>query len=489
MDRVQSMFGRSSTTIAGQAVDKATSTVEEDERLFLEVATAVNSYNDGAKDAVKVIKRKLSQHKNFSQVLITLSLIDYCLKNCGSALPVLLSTKEFCVDIVLKLLYPKNNPTSAVMVHGLDLVRQLAVVYKPSPILINSITIGVNDLKMKGFQLPTSAPSALHAWLASLLSNEPVSSHPAAVTGGLHPPSSATVVDHHHQAEPRLSARGPLTTAQRAKLNKDLDIVQGNIRVFSEMLTELSPSTIDSSDLQLMQELNRTCKAMQQRIVELIGSVNDEEVTVQLLRINDDLNNIFLRHERFEKYRTNQVTPATVAEPPSSHHHHHHQDLNVLHQMRGLNISHEPPPSYSDTEQPTPVVNDLIDLSFDPVPAAAATEPKSALPPAAAASSSSSGFTANPFDAPPSMSVAAAAPIAEGGRPRGISADDMRMFEAADAAGELDDWLNPHSNTNNVMMSSNTAATVDNSATDEFASFLNERATTASRTAQPGQFS
>lgn len=48
-----------------------------------------------------------------------------------------------------------------------------------------------------------------------------------------------------------------------------------------------------------MQELNRTCRAMQQRVVELISRVSNEEVTEELLHVNDDLNNIFLRYERY----------------------------------------------------------------------------------------------------------------------------------------------------------------------------------------------
>lgn len=47
------------------------------------------------------------------------------------------------------------------------------------------------------------------------------------------------------------------------------------------------------------QELNRTCRAMQQRVVELISHVSNEEVTEELLHVNDDLNNVFLRYERW----------------------------------------------------------------------------------------------------------------------------------------------------------------------------------------------
>ncbi|XP_013925808.1 PREDICTED: TOM1-like protein 2 isoform X5 [Thamnophis sirtalis] len=104
---------------------------------------------------------------------------------------------------------------------------------------------------------------------------------------------------------PPLNVTGPIiaNTEQIARLRSELDIVRGNTKVMSEMLTEMVPGQEDSSDLELLQELNRTCRAMQQRIVELISRVSNEEVTEELLHANDDLNNVFLRYERFERYR------------------------------------------------------------------------------------------------------------------------------------------------------------------------------------------
>ena len=65
---------------------------------------------------------------------------------------------------------------------------------------------------------------------------------------------------------------------------------------------------------------------MQRRIVELIGRINHDEITAELLRLNDELNNLFLRHQRYEKNRDPQnvnSSPAAIlgeamGVPPSS---------------------------------------------------------------------------------------------------------------------------------------------------------------------------
>ena len=64
-------------------------------------------------------------------------------------------------------------------------------------------------------------------------------------------PCNITFFDDH------LHFLGPvsLTPEQLGKLSSELDIVQQNCKVFSDMLTELTPGSEDPSDLELLQVL------------------------------------------------------------------------------------------------------------------------------------------------------------------------------------------------------------------------------------------
>ncbi|VDM32117.1 unnamed protein product [Hydatigera taeniaeformis] len=94
-----------------------------------------------------------------------------------------------------------------------------------------------------------------------------------------------------------------LSTAQRERLSQDLTVVQTNLHILNDMLTELQPDAISSDDLELLQELNETCRMMQQRVAEFLSQVADDAVTLTLIQLNDELNSAFQRYERFERYR------------------------------------------------------------------------------------------------------------------------------------------------------------------------------------------
>lgn len=115
-----------------------------------------------------------------------------------------------------------------------------------------------------------------------------------------------------------------------AKLRSELEVVQGNMIVLAEMIqhfTNSEPqnnqqsatSVPNQADFELMEQLYVTCKAMRERVVDLIGRLVDDEMTAELLRINDELNNLFLRYSR---YMGNYAPPSailaqTLGQPPN----------------------------------------------------------------------------------------------------------------------------------------------------------------------------
>ncbi|KAL7056308.1 hypothetical protein AAHC03_020641 [Spirometra sp. Aus1] len=106
-----------------------------------------------------------------------------------------------------------------------------------------------------------------------------------------------------------------LSSLQREKLSQDLMVVQTNIHILNDMLTELQPDSVNPDDLELLQELNETCHMMQQRVAEFLAQVADDAVTLSLLQLNDELNGVFQRYERFERYRLRAMR-AMIANSP-----------------------------------------------------------------------------------------------------------------------------------------------------------------------------
>ncbi|KFP46638.1 TOM1-like 2, partial [Cathartes aura] len=204
------------------------------------------------KDAIRALKKRLNGNKNYREVMLALTVLETCVKNCGHRFHVLVANRDFIDGVLVKIISPKNNPPTIVQDKVLALIQAWADAFRSSPDLTGVVHI-YEELKRKGVEFPMAD----------------------------------------------LDALSPIHTPQRiARLRSELDIVRGNTKVMSEMLTEMVPGQEDSSDLELLQELNRTCRAMQQRIVELISRVSNEEVTEELLHVNDDLNNVFLRYER-----------------------------------------------------------------------------------------------------------------------------------------------------------------------------------------------
>ncbi|XP_029364424.1 TOM1-like protein 2 isoform X2 [Echeneis naucrates] len=305
------LLGNPYSTPVGQCIERATDggLQNEDWTLNMEICDIINETDEGPKDAMRALKKRLSGNKNYREVMLALTVLETCVKNCGHRFHVQVANRDFIDGVLVKIISPKTNPPTIVQDKVLSLIQAWADAFRSSPDLTGVVHI-YEELKRKGIEFPMAdldALSPIHtpqrgtpevdpAMIKYLAPASPVVGAPKPAPT----PASATQV-------PNIPSPITATPEQIGRLRSELDIVRGNIKVMSEMLTEMVPGQEDASDLELLQELNRTCRAMQQRVVELISRVSNEEVTEELLHVNDDLNNIFLRYERYERYRSGRA--------------------------------------------------------------------------------------------------------------------------------------------------------------------------------------
>ncbi|KFO34981.1 TOM1-like protein 1, partial [Fukomys damarensis] len=224
----------------------------EDWGQFMHICDVINATQDGPKDAVKALKKRISKNYNHKEIQLALSLIDMCMQNCGPSFQALIVKKEFIKDSLVKLLNPRYTLPLDVQHRILNFIKTWSQGF-PGGVDVSEVKEVYLDLLKKGVQfLPPGA-----------------------------------------EAE---AARQEI-----GKLHSELDMVKMNVRVMSAVLMENSPGSENSDDLELLQKLYKTGREMQERIMDLLVVVENEDVTIELIQVNEDLNNAILGYERFTR--------------------------------------------------------------------------------------------------------------------------------------------------------------------------------------------
>ncbi|XP_058633955.1 target of Myb1 membrane trafficking protein-like isoform X2 [Onychostoma macrolepis] len=289
------LIGSAFSSPVGQRIQKASSAAlqTEDWSLNLEICDIINETDDGPKDAVRALKKRIVGNKNFREVMLALTVLETCVKNCGPRFHVYICSREFVEGVLVRAILPKNNPPMILHDRVLSLIQAWADAFRSSPSLSGVVSV-YEDLRRRGLEFPMTdldSLSPIHTPNRSIPENG-VCSSPASPSHTDSAPATHT---------PQSSGQRSPVSPDEQKLRSELDLVKGNLSIMTEMLNHVKPGETSASDAELLQQLYSVCKQMQQRVVELIPNLSEDEMIGELLLVNDDLNNAFIRYERFDR--------------------------------------------------------------------------------------------------------------------------------------------------------------------------------------------
>ncbi|XP_035470701.1 target of Myb protein 1 isoform X1 [Scophthalmus maximus] len=299
------LLGNPFSTPVGQRIEYATSSSleSEDWAINMEICDMINSSEEGPKDAVRAIKKRIVGNNNFKEVILTLTVLETCVKNCGYRFHILVTTRDFTEGVLVRAIIPRNNPPLVVHDRVLSIIQAWADAFRSSPDLTGVVSV-YEDLRRKGLEFPMTELDGYSSGQApkkTLPGNGPaVTTLPAGLLSSkapLIPPQTS-------ELKKALEGNNAFTPSQVKRLKAELGVVRSNLTMMSDMMSQLDPVTVKQADMELL-ELYTVCKEMQDRIVKMVPRLSEEKLIEELLATNDEMNSAFTRYHRFERHITN----------------------------------------------------------------------------------------------------------------------------------------------------------------------------------------
>ncbi|KAM9346384.1 target of Myb1 membrane trafficking protein isoform 2-T2 [Symphorus nematophorus] len=305
------LMGNPFSTPVGQRIEAATgsSLPSEDWALNMEICDMINSAEEGPRDAVRAIKKRIVGNKNFKEVMLALTVLETCVKNCGYRFHILVTTRDFVEGVLVRSIIPRNNPPLVLHDRVLSIIQAWADAFRSSPNLTGVVSV-YEDLRRKGLEFPMTeldGYTTAQPQQKTLPGNGPaVTTLPAVVLSSkppLIPPQTS-------ELKLALEGTNAFTPSQIKKLKTELGVVRSNLTMMSDMMSQLDPVTVKQADMELLEQLYTVCKEMQERIVKIVPKLSEEKLIEELLATNDEMNTAFTRYHRFERRLANGPSTA-----------------------------------------------------------------------------------------------------------------------------------------------------------------------------------
>ncbi|KAL2899984.1 TOM1-like protein 6 [Bienertia sinuspersici] len=274
-----SLSSSSSSSSATSRVDKATSEllVGPDWTMNMDICDFCNSNHWLAKDVVKEVKRRL-QHKNPKVQLLTLTLLETMVKNCGEYIHYHIAERKI-LDEMIKIV--KKKADVHVREKILALLDSWQEAFGGPGGKYSQYFWACDELRRSGVNFPQRSPRS-----APVITPPATRSPRVAQVGYGMPANSSRRLDEAMSSE--VESLSALT----------LESMRNALELLEDMLQAVNPSDRMSVKDEVIVDLADRCRANQKKLMQMITTTTrDEDLLAQGLEMNDSLQSVLARHD------------------------------------------------------------------------------------------------------------------------------------------------------------------------------------------------
>lgn len=273
-----SLSSSSSSVSATIRVDKATSEllVGPDWAMNIEICDFCNSNHWLAKDVVKEVKRRL-QHKNPKVQLLTLTLLEMMVKNCGEYIHYHIAERKI-LDEMIKLV--KKKADMHVREKILVLLDSWQEAFGGPGGKYSQYFWACDELRRSGVHFPQRSPRSA-----------PV------ITPPVTRPSRVGQVGFGMPANSSRRLDEAMSSEVESLSISTLESMRNAFELLDDMLQAVNPNDRMSVKDEVIVDLADRCRANQKKLMQMITTTTDEELLAQGLEMNDSLQSVLARHD------------------------------------------------------------------------------------------------------------------------------------------------------------------------------------------------